>query len=99
MGDAGALSRHPHHSFRESRARMGVSKACNQRISSIRSSFLAPKYHDERNLLWRPNVDSRRRWLDLVERYSVCELTFSSDKLVALSGIISALRNNKLISG
>jgi hypothetical protein len=57
-------------------------------------------FHDRRNRFWRTDfTEDDGAWSVLIGEYSKCELTFSKDKLVALSGLISALKNKGLARG
>jgi hypothetical protein len=57
-------------------------------------------FHDRRNRFWRTDfTEDDGAWSVLVQEYSKCELTFSKDKLVALSGLISTLTNKGLARG
>jgi hypothetical protein len=57
-------------------------------------------FHDRRNRFWRQDfVEDDGAWSVLVGDYSKCELTFGKDKLVALSGLISALEAAGLARG
>ncbi|KAF2186710.1 HET-domain-containing protein [Zopfia rhizophila CBS 207.26] len=57
-------------------------------------------FHDRRNRFWRTDfVEDDGAWSVLVQDYSKCELTFSKDKLVALSGLISTLKSRGLARG
>lgn len=51
-------------------------------------------FHERRNRFWQSNfVEDTGTWSSLVEDYSMCELTFGKDKLVALSGLVSTLKS------
>jgi hypothetical protein len=57
-------------------------------------------FHDRRNRFWQTAfIEDDGAWSVLVQDYSKCELTFSRDKLVALSGLISALESRGLARG
>lgn len=57
-------------------------------------------FHDWRNRFWRKDfIEDDGAWSVLVSDYSRCELTFSKDKLVALSGLVSALDATGLARG
>ncbi|KAL5413641.1 hypothetical protein PMIN04_009347 [Paraphaeosphaeria minitans] len=57
-------------------------------------------FHDRRNRFWREEfIEDDGAWSDLVGDYSRCELTFGKDKLVALSGLVSALEAKGLARG
>lgn len=62
-------------------------------------SALRP-FHDRRNHFWRSDfTQDDAAWATLVADYSKCELTFSKDKLVALAGLVSALKTAGLARG
>lgn len=57
-------------------------------------------FHDRRNRFWRTDfTEDDGAWAALVSEYSKCELTFSRDKLIALSGLVSALEAAGLARG
>ncbi|KAJ4290558.1 hypothetical protein N0V90_010775 [Kalmusia sp. IMI 367209] len=57
-------------------------------------------FHDSRNRFWRTDfAEDDGAWSVLIQEYSKCELTFSKDRLVALSGLISALEERGLNRG
>ncbi|KAF2439182.1 hypothetical protein P171DRAFT_476965 [Karstenula rhodostoma CBS 690.94] len=57
-------------------------------------------FHDRRNRFWREDfIEDDGAWSVLVGNYSKCSLTFGKDKLVALSGLVSALEATGLARG
>ncbi|KAK7192354.1 heterokaryon incompatibility protein [Paraphaeosphaeria sporulosa] len=57
-------------------------------------------FHDRRNRFWREDfIEDDSVWSALVAAYSRCELTFGRDKLIALSGLVSALETTGLSRG
>ncbi|KAJ4355577.1 uncharacterized protein N0V89_003597 [Didymosphaeria variabile] len=57
-------------------------------------------FHNRRNRFWGAEfTEDDGAWSVLVGEYSKCELTFSKDKLVALSGLVTALEATGLTRG
>ncbi|KAF2472603.1 HET-domain-containing protein, partial [Lindgomyces ingoldianus] len=57
-------------------------------------------FHERRNRFWKTDfTEDDGAWSVLIQDYSKCELTFSKDKLVALSGLVSILNSRGLSRG